>query len=505
MGLIPGVQLDRYELLAPVAEGGMGQVWLARLLGKRGFEKLVAIKVSKLTSDVHFQQMFLDEARIASAIEHVNVAQILELGEQDDVLYIVMEWVDGDSLSTLLRRLDKTKTPLPLPIALRIVSETCAGAHAAHELKDPSGNLLEVVHRDISPQNILLTRAGSVKLIDFGIAKARSRASAETTFGTIKGKMKYMAPEQARGTALDRRADVFSLGSVLYRMLAGHPPYEGANEVATLHYLLSGAPPPQLPSSVPFRVAEVVYRALAHGPAARFQTAAEMQDALGKVMVDCELLATAADVAAFVSSHLHAQQSRRAYAIEIALRAAGDRASDANVIPLSPSAFSTSRPPRESPSASSSSGTPAVQPLAASHPTASMGTGIEGPRSERLPIVRWLVSGALVLGAIGLVLIGIVTATRPPAKTAADARTTAATSSTPSVPVPTSPIDSSSAPPARTATAATGAGDAAPIASAATAGARPSTKSAPKPRAGAVMRSSKPAAAPTTRVPDFGY
>src|SRR5204863_9518280 len=118
--LLPGMRLDRYELLEPIAQGGFGQVWLARLRGKRGFEKLVAIKVPRLTGDVHFQEMLLDEARIASAIEHDNVAKILELGEQGEILYIVMEWIDGEPVSTLLRTLDKKKTPFPIPIAMRI-------------------------------------------------------------------------------------------------------------------------------------------------------------------------------------------------------------------------------------------------------------------------------------------------------------------------------------------------------------------------------------------------
>ncbi|HEX4516290.1 MAG TPA: serine/threonine-protein kinase, partial [Polyangiaceae bacterium] len=165
--LEPGHRLDRYELLCPIAQGGMASVWLARQHGKHGFEKLVAVKtiLPLYAQDLRFQQMFLDEARIASGIEHANVAQILDLGEEKDVLYIAMEWVDGDSLSKLFRAAEKVSHRLPVNIVCRIVSDACAGLHAAHELHDKSGDLLNVVHRDVSPQNILVSTKGQAKLI----------------------------------------------------------------------------------------------------------------------------------------------------------------------------------------------------------------------------------------------------------------------------------------------------------------------------------------------------
>src|SRR5262245_58532007 len=195
--IVPGYRLDRYELLAPIASGGMASVWLARLRGKRGFERLFAIKTIKteLTDDNRFQEMFLDEARIASGIQHPNVAQILDLGEQDDILYIVMEWVDGESLAKVRWLARKNGTPIPLGLSLRIIADACAGLHAAHELSDRQGNSLGVVHRDVSPQNILVTCTGSVKVIDFGVAKARDRRAGQTQTGVVKGKIRYMAPE----------------------------------------------------------------------------------------------------------------------------------------------------------------------------------------------------------------------------------------------------------------------------------------------------------------------
>src|SRR6185295_5992065 len=157
--LVPGYRLDRYELLCPIASGGMATVWLARLRGKRGFEKLFAVKMIKgeYTADPRFQEMFLDEARIASAIEHPNVAHIIDLGEQDGLLYTVMEWVDGESLAKIARLAQKLENPMPISIALRIIGEACAGLHAAHELRDENDQRLGVVHRDVSPQNILVT------------------------------------------------------------------------------------------------------------------------------------------------------------------------------------------------------------------------------------------------------------------------------------------------------------------------------------------------------------
>lgn len=324
--LVAGSWLDRYELLAPIAEGGFGQVWLARLRGKRGFEKLVAIKVPRVSADVHFQEMLLDEARIAAAIEHDNVARILELGEQEDLLYIVMEWIDGEPLSSLLRTLEKNKIPLPIPIALKIICDMCLAAHAAHELRGADGGLLNVVHRDISPQNMLITTTGTVKLIDFGIAKARDRAAGETTDGTLKGKIKYMAPEQALGGAVDRRADIFALGAVLHRLLSGRAPYEGENEVATLHHLARGGAPHPLPANVPREIRGVVNKALALSASARFETALEMYEALQNAMLVLELVVSTADVARFTEQHMKERIQARREAVDVALKAAAARA-----------------------------------------------------------------------------------------------------------------------------------------------------------------------------------
>jgi serine/threonine protein kinase len=305
----------------------MASVWVARQSGKHGFEKLVAIKtiLPKFATDVRFQEMFLDEARIASRIEHANVAQIFDLGEEHDILYLAMEYVDGDSLSKLNRACLRQGIKIPTGVILRVLADTCAGLHEAHELKDGSGRALEIVHRDVSPHNILVSSRGVAKLIDFGIAKARSRMGSDTNSGVLKGKIAYMAPEQALGHAMDRRADIWAVGAILYHLLAGRPPYEADNQLATLHLLGSGRPPPPMPSSVHPAINAIVRRALTYAPDARCSTAAEMRDALERGMVAARLTTTSADVAAFAALHLADRGERRRAAIDNALALAAER------------------------------------------------------------------------------------------------------------------------------------------------------------------------------------
>jgi serine/threonine-protein kinase len=306
----------------------MASVWLARQHGKHGFEKLVAVKtiLPLYAHDLRFQQMFLDEARIASGIEHPNVAQILDLGEEGDVLFLAMEWVDGDSLSKLFRAAEKSGQRLPVGIVCRVMADTCAGLHAAHELHDRSGELLNVVHCDVSPQNILVSTKGQVKLIDFGIAKPRDRVAGDANTGLLNGKILYMAPEQALGKPVDRRADVWAIGAVLHHMLAGVPPFEGSNQLATLQLLTEDGDPPPLPAHVPPRVAEVVRRALVKDASKRVATAEELQRMLDRAMAECGQTAVQADVASFVNEQLVDRVEARRKAMDLALDAAKQRA-----------------------------------------------------------------------------------------------------------------------------------------------------------------------------------
>ena len=302
----------------------MASVWAARIQGTRGFEKLVAVKtiLPHLADDPHFETMFLDEARIASEIVHPNIAQVFDLGDQDGVLYLVCEWIDGESLAMLRRRVEERGEQIPVPIALHIMADVCAGLHAAHELCDATGQALKVVHRDVSPQNIVISDAGAVKVIDFGVAKALNRALGETVAGGLKGKVQYMAPEQARNLSIDRRADLWSVGAVLYHLLTGRVPYEADSPLAVLSMLLSEEPPPPLPSHVPSAVAELVMRALKPDPADRFQSAAEMQVAIVMALRDVSMPVTDAVIADYVRKYLGAQAIQRHKVVSDALEAA---------------------------------------------------------------------------------------------------------------------------------------------------------------------------------------
>jgi tRNA A-37 threonylcarbamoyl transferase component Bud32 len=322
-----GYRLDRYELLCPIASGGMATVWLARLRGKRGFEKLFAVKTirTELVDDARFQEMFLDEARIASGIQHPNVAQILDLGEQNDVLFIVMEWVDGDSLAKIRKLLAKRSTRLPVGIVLRVIAEACAGLHAAHELRDDRGEPLEIVHRDVSPHNILLSSSGAVKVIDFGIAKAQNRLQGETRTGIVKGKVQYMAPEQVRkGALVDRRADVWSLGMCLHELAMGRLPYGDEDEVGVIRMLMSNEAPAISPDVLP-AIARVLDRSVVIDPDERFPTAAGMQRAVEAAMKELGESVSSEDAAAFLRSELPEPARRRREAVGRAIEDARER------------------------------------------------------------------------------------------------------------------------------------------------------------------------------------
>ena len=323
----PGYRLDRYELLCPIAQGGMATVWLARVAGKFGFEKFVAVKMilPQFAADHQFEQMFLDEARLAARIEHPNVAQILDLGEHHGLLYIVMEWIDGDPLSRLYRATEKKGLRIPAGIVLRAIADACGGLHAAHEVRGADGMVLNVVHRDVSPQNILVSQDGMAKLIDFGIAKARDRIAGDTNAGVLKGKVRYMAPEQALGRRVDRRADVWATTAVLYHLLSGSPPFQGDTDVATLRLLTSGEPPPPLPPTFHPALVEIVRRGLMVSPEHRFATAADLQAAIEGAAVEAGLVTTRASVAAFVAREMARRADRRKTLVSDALAAAAER------------------------------------------------------------------------------------------------------------------------------------------------------------------------------------
>ncbi len=294
----PGDRLGRYELVKVIGGGGFAAVWRARSDGPGGFEREVAIKVMRpgRASQKRFQDMMLDEARLVARIQHPNVAQIWEVGEDPRSLYVVMELVDGDSLDELRYRAERAGKALSPRALFRVLADTCAGLHAAHELTQ-DGRPLGLVHRDISPQNILVARDGTAKLIDFGIAKAKERLAPDTTTGYIKGKIAFMAPEQARAEEVDRRADLWAIGAVAYEMLEGHPPCEGQTDLGRLAALAGPAPVPPMKADLPEGLRAVVMQTLQKDADQRFATALELKEAIEAALIEGELETSASDVA----------------------------------------------------------------------------------------------------------------------------------------------------------------------------------------------------------------
>jgi serine/threonine protein kinase len=331
--LSPGTILGRYELLLPIAQGGMATVWAARQKGSRGFSKTVAVKtmLPNLSEDAQFEQMFLDEASIASRIHHPNVAEILDLGEQDDVLYLVMEWVDGESLSAIAKQTKKTESEIPLRIILKMLAQASAGLHAAHELRDDNDELVELVHRDVSPQNILVASSGVVKLVDFGVAKALGRSGA-TSVGQLKGKVPYMSPEQTRGHSLDRRTDIFAMGSVLYRMVTGIHPFIDDNDIKTMRNIATRpAIRPRVKNpKLPAELEQVILKALEKSASKRYQTAAELETDLEKVLAATGGPVSNDEIGLFVRATLAERDQKRRAALRDAVRAADETALSAS-------------------------------------------------------------------------------------------------------------------------------------------------------------------------------
>ncbi|MEC7521682.1 MAG: serine/threonine-protein kinase [Myxococcota bacterium] len=277
--------IGRYEIVGQLALGGMAQILLGRLLGPSGFERVVVIKriLPNLAQERAFTEMFLDEARIAAAIHHPNVVQVHELGETGGDLYLVMEYLQGESLSGLLRRLRLFGESLDPSLVAHIGAEACAGLHAAHELRDADGRPVGLVHRDISPQNIFISYDGAVKILDFGIAKAADRIT-QTEAGVLKGKFAYMSPEQCLGEPPDRRSDLFALGAVLFEAATGRRLFQRQAQLQTLRAVTEDPIP--APTTLRPELGEaleaVLLEALARPRAERFSDAASMRRALAE-------------------------------------------------------------------------------------------------------------------------------------------------------------------------------------------------------------------------------
>ena len=281
-----GSRVGRFEIIAEIGTGGMASVYLARATGsagRSGFRRLLAIKVMHphLSQDEQFVDMFLDEARVAATIHHPNVVPIIDVGNDDGLIYLVMDYIEGDSLSNVEKVAINLRRRIPLGITLRVMLDALAGLHYAHELTTPEGAPLKIVHRDVSPQNIVISVDGTSRIVDFGIAKAESRVTT-TKVGMIKGKLNFMAPEQRRSGPLDRRVDIFGLGVTLWEAVTLRRLFAGESDFETARRILAGEYPPlvDFDPKLPAALDEICRTALRPDPNERWQTCAEFADAI---------------------------------------------------------------------------------------------------------------------------------------------------------------------------------------------------------------------------------
>jgi serine/threonine-protein kinase len=285
-------QLGRYQILKELANGGIADVYLARATGLEGFTRHVVLKSIRreLAAEPRFVTAFLEEARIAASLHHHNIVQVYDIGEQNGAYFFAMEYVHSEDVRTLLNRVRERNEVVPLDQAVSIMTATAAGLHYAHEAVSAQGVKLGVVHRDVAPSNILVGYDGSVKLVDFGLAKAALR-STTTAAGTIRGKASYMSPEQCRGEKIDRRADIFGLGIVMYELITAQRLFKGTTDFDTMQAVVEGDVPP--PSSarrdVPPALDAIILRALAKDPNARYQTAEAFRAAVETFGVEHQL------------------------------------------------------------------------------------------------------------------------------------------------------------------------------------------------------------------------
>jgi serine/threonine protein kinase len=313
------LQLGRYRLSRQIASGGMAEIWLAKQDGPAGFQKDVVVKriLPHLASDEKFVEMFLDEARLAARLDHPNIVQIFDLGQADTSYFIAMEFVDGWDLEAIIDRAVALRRPLHPAICARIMADACTGLDYAHTFKDQDGHPSGLVHRDISPQNIRVSRSGLVKVMDFGIAKARS-SSNKTQTGAVKGKLSYMSPEQIMAQELDARSDIFALGIVLYEMLAGQRPFGHDSELLAINAIMNQSPRSlgELIPNLPGELEQIVLCSLAKDREQRFRSAAELQSVLEQYLRAEGVLLTPRDVSEYLADLFSDNPTGRIAALE---------------------------------------------------------------------------------------------------------------------------------------------------------------------------------------------
>ncbi|MEO7033828.1 MAG: serine/threonine-protein kinase [Polyangiaceae bacterium] len=296
-------QQQRYKVLEKIASGGMAEVFRAESAGLEGFKKTVAIKrvLPHLSEKKQFIGMFLDEARVSAQLSHSNCVQVFDIGVGDNTYFIVMEYVDGADLKGLIEYRKKSSAPFPVAEACLICVRICEGLSYAHELTDNNGESLHIVHRDMSPPNVLITRFGEVKIVDFGLAKANSQLE-KSEPGIIKGKFSYLSPEAAQGLPVDAKTDIFAVGIILWELLAGRRLFMGETDLETVRMVQQAKVPSlrQINPNVTPELERVLNRALAGDPAARYQTARDFGRDLNNMLFDMGRAVSSFDIAKLV-------------------------------------------------------------------------------------------------------------------------------------------------------------------------------------------------------------
>jgi eukaryotic-like serine/threonine-protein kinase len=309
----------KYLLLERINVGGMAEVFIAKAFGVEGFERFLAIKkiLPTMAEDQAFITMFIDEARVSVQLNHANIVHIHELGKYEETYYIAMEYVAGRDLRTILERYRRRKEIMPTAQAVYVASKMCEGLDYAHRKKDARGQDLAIIHRDVSPQNILISYEGEVKVIDFGIAKAANRAQ-KTQAGILKGKFGYMSPEQVRGMEIDRRSDIFAVGVILYEMLTGEKLFVGESDFSTLEKVRNAEVPParHFNPNIPVGLEKVVLKALAREPEDRYQWASDLQEDLMKFLLAGDAIYSGKHLSAYMKEAFAEDMLREAEKME---------------------------------------------------------------------------------------------------------------------------------------------------------------------------------------------
>jgi serine/threonine-protein kinase len=385
------LRIGRYELIAQLAQGGMGTVFLARIAGEAGFSRLYAVKLmhEHLASDEAFVGMFLDEARLAAGIHHTNVVSVVDLGVCERGHFVVMQYVEGCTLEQLLKRHAERPPEMIIPLVIDLLH----GLHAAHTLQDADGRLLELVHRDVSPANVLVGIDGVARITDFGIAKARSRITA-TRPGLLKGKLSYAAPEQFTAvTPVDARTDIFSVGVLMWSALTGASLFRGETEAQTVRNVLqmTVAPPSTVGLKPPACFDELCLRALDRNPDNRFESALVMAEALREVARENSFLASSTRIGTWVQQTFEKQLAeRRTLLRDVTSGTRLARVSFSSLVPW--------------PGVSSSDGSTNPSAVSAFHLSPGASASLEPPqrvrRSWKLAVIVGL-AGMLLGGAFG--------------------------------------------------------------------------------------------------------